>query len=152
MFEKFFAYLSGLNTNFGNLAKLLQQKLVALEQFDPDKLDEIIKEEQVYVLQSKGFEGNINTFRAQLGLEGDTLSQMIAQLPEEEQPRFEGIFGRLTVNLSIIKEINDKCQELAENRLHAIGKAIKDLDAASGTSYGDIRNSDDAPKWMNKSI
>ena len=152
MYDKFFAYLSNLDASFCKLSELLSEKLVALDKFDPDRLDEIIKEEQAYVLQSKGFDKTINSYRAELGLEGETLGEIIKRLPESERARFDEIFSRLAVSLETAKGLNDKCQFLTENRLHVIGRAIREIDAAGGTIYGDTKTSDDAPKLMNKSI
>ena len=152
MYDKFFAYLDSLDKSFVKLAGLLHEKLAALDRFDPDTLDEIVKEEQVYALKTKGFEGSINTFRQQLGLSGETLSEVIAELPDEERQRFEDVFGRLSAALEVVRGLNQKCQELTENRLHQIDKALKEVDKSKGTTYSEIRNSDDAPKLMNKSI
>ena len=152
MYDKFFAYLDSLDKSFIKLAGLLHEKLAALDRFDPDTLDEIVKEEQVYTLKSKGFESQIKNFRQQLKLSGETLSEVIAELPEEEKQRFEDVFLRLSTSLEVVRELNQKCQDLTENRLHQIDKALKDVDKSKGTSYSEIRNSDDAPKLMNKSI
>jgi len=152
MYDKFFTYLCGLDTNFSKLAELLSEKLVALDRFDPDRLDEIIKEEQAYVLQSRGFDGTIKNHRKELKLEGETLGEIIGRLPENEQQRFNDIFAKLSTSLGVAKGLNDKCQFLIENRLHSIGKAIRDLDSSNGTIYGDMKASGDAPKLMNKSI
>ena len=152
MYDKFFAYLNELDTSFEKLATLLIGKLEALDMADVDKLNAIIKEEQVYVLQSKGFERTIQTYKGQLGLSGQTLSQVIEELPEEERYRFGDVFRRLSVSLEKVKGLNDKCQDLTHNRLHAIDKAIKEIDRSSNKSYGEAKSPGDAPKLMNKSI
>ncbi|MCL2579651.1 MAG: flagellar protein FlgN [Oscillospiraceae bacterium] len=152
MYDKFYSYLNDLDKGFDKLAALLLDKLEALDMVDVDRLDRIIKEEQVYVLQSKGFERNIQVYKDQLRLSGQTLSQVIDELPEEERHRFGDVFRRLSVSLEKVKGLNDKCQDLSHNRLHAIDKAIKEIDRSSNKGYGDNKNPDDTPKMMNKSI
>lgn len=154
MYDKFFAYLDGLDKSFAKLAELLHQKLAALERFDPDEFDAIIKQEQAHALKSKGFGGSIEGFKKELGLTGGTLSEVIAELPEGEKGRFGQVFARLTTSLDVVKKLNDKCTELTENRLHVIDRAIKELDKTAGTRYGETVKPapSDAPKLINRSI
>lgn len=152
MYDKFFAYLNDLDKSFDKLATLLMEKLTALDQVDVDKLNEIIRQEQVYVLQSKGFDKSVKAYKEQLGLAGETLSQVIDELPGEERHRFEEVFRRLSVSLEKVKGLNEKCQDLTQNRLHVIDKTIRELDRSANKGYGEGKSADDAPKLMNKSI
>ena len=85
MYDKFHGYLTELEGNFAKLSQLLHNKLSALERFDIDRLDAIIKEEQVFVLLSKSFDANVASYRQKLGLKGQQLSDIITELPVEEQ-------------------------------------------------------------------
>lgn len=134
-FDKFYSYLEDLEQSYGRLSDLLRQKMVAVDQYDIGKLDEIIKEEQVYVLLSKGFDGNIASFREKLSLSGDTLSSCIDEMPGEEQERFHRQFRRLESTLAEVKGLNEKCQSLIEERLYSIEKSIKEMDKSEGTTY-----------------
>lgn len=136
MYDKFHAYLCELDSGFAKLAELLHQKLDALERFDIAKLDTIIKEEQVYVLLSKGFDNNIKSHRDKLSLSGEKLSDIIEELPEAEKQRFKDVFVRLKSSLDEVKTLNTKCQGLIEERLYTLDKAIKELDASAGATYG----------------
>ena len=152
MYDKFLAYLNDLEKSFEALSGLLTQKLVALDRFDLEKLDNILKEEQVYVLQTKGFDNNIKMYREKLGFSGDRLSQIIGELPGAEQQRFDDALKQLTAALEKVKALNEKCQGLTESRLSALDKAIKELDRSTGANYGETRPPADAPMLMNKSI
>ena len=156
MYDKFHGYLTELEGNFSKLSQLLHNKLSALERFDIDRLDAIIKEEQVFVLLSKSFDANVASYRQKLGLKGQQLSDIIAELPVEEQGRFQSIFEQLKTSLDEVKALNLKCQDLTEERLYSLDKAIKELDRSAGTSYGkqagDPKRPGDPPHLFSKSV
>ncbi len=136
MYDKFHGYLSDLESSFVKLAGLLHKKLEALEKFDLAGLDSILKEEQVFILFTKSFEGRVAGFRQQLGIQSEKLSEIIGELPPGQQPRFGGTFKRLTAALDEVKALNQKCQELTQERLYTLDKAIRELDKSAGTAYG----------------
>lgn len=157
MWDKFHGYLCELEASFVKLAELLHRKLVALEKFDIIALDEIIKEEQAFVLFTRSFDKNVESFRNQLGFTGQRLSEVIEELPEEEQPRFRVILQKLTTALDEAKALNLKCQDLTQERLYSLDKAIKELDHTPGSSYGkpggdSKRPGDPPPQLFTKSI
>lgn len=135
-YDKFYAYLEELNNNHLHLSGLLQRKLDAAIRHDTDELDAVIKEEQVFVLVSKGVEGNLTRFREQLSLQGETLREIIPELPADERQRFEDIFHKLKLNVEETQTLNLKCQELLEQHLHTIDKALRELDKSRSKTYG----------------
>lgn len=156
MYDKFHGYLTELEGNFAKLSQLLHNKLSALERFDIDRLDAIIKKEQVFVLLSKSFDANVASYRQKLGLKGQQLSDIITELPVEEQGRFQSIFKQLKASLNEVKTLNLKCQDLIEERLYSLDKAIKELDRSTGASYGkqgdDSKRPGDPPHLFSKSV
>jgi flagellar biosynthesis/type III secretory pathway chaperone len=156
MYDKFHGFLTELEGNFTKLSQLLHNKLAALERFDIDRLDAIIKEEQVFVLLSKSFDANVASYRQKLGLSGEKLSDIIGELPVEEQARFQSTFQRLKAALDEVKTLNLKCQDLIEERLYSLDKAIKELDRSAGATYSkqgdDAKRSGDHPHLLSKSI
>lgn len=156
MYDKFHGFLTELEGNFTKLSQLLHNKLAALERFDVDRLDAIIKEEQVFVLLSKSFDANVASYRQKLGLSGEKLSDIIGELPVEEQARFQSTFQRLKAALDEVKTLNLKCQDLIEERLYSLDKAIKELDRSAGATYSkqgdDAKRSGDHPHLLSKSI
>lgn len=135
-YEKFYAYLQELLQSYTRLAELLKEKLEAVAHFNIEKLDSIIKQEQVFVLVSKGFDSNIQSYREKLSLTGDSLSAVIEELPPEEQNRFRSLAKELRMKLDEVKGLNHKCQSMIEERLYSLDKAIKELDKSDTTAYG----------------
>ncbi len=136
LYDKFYGYLSELLQSYTKLGELLTKKLAAVASFDVSALDNIIKEEQVYVLLARGFDNNLRTYREKLALDGDSLSVVIPQMPEEQQARFESVFHRLKRRLDEVKSLNENCQGLIEERIYSLEKAIRGLDKSkAGTTY-----------------
>jgi hypothetical protein len=154
--EKFYAYLNELDQSYGRLTDLLRRKMIAINTGDIAKLDALMKEEQVYVLLSRGFEGNLRTHRQNLGFQGETLSEVIGELPDDIRPRFELQQRRLKATLDSVRGLNDKCQQMIENRLYSIDKSIKELDKSENTSYKKndamAQAGDTGPRLFTKSI
>lgn len=135
-YERFASYLNELFQNYSNLAELLGRKLAAITRFDVDALDAIMKDEQVFVLVSRGFDSNIQMYRDKLSLKGDSLSAVIKELPEEYRPEFDMIFMKLKSKLDEVKGLNERCQTLIEERIYTIERKIHQIDKSSTASYG----------------
>lgn len=135
-YDRFYNYLNELLQNYTKLGELLAQKLSAIARFDIATLDSVIKEEQVFVLLSRGFDSNIQLHRDRLSLKGDSLSEVIKEMPEDQQPRFRGMFVKLKSRLDEVKQLNERCQSLIEERIYTIERSIHQLDKSSTISYG----------------
>ncbi len=137
LYDRFYSYLSELLQSYTKLSELLAKKLAAVASFDVSALDNIIKEEQVYVLLARGFDNNLRAYREKLALDGDSLSVVIPQMPDAQQARFESVFHRLKHRLDEVKALNENCQELIEERIYSLEKAIRGLDQskATGATY-----------------
>lgn len=155
MYDKFHAYLCELEESYTRLSEVLTRKLAALQKFDLDQLDEILKEEQVYALIARGFDANIKGYREKLSLSGETLGEIIEELPDEEADRFQQIFIKLKAALEVAGALNQRCQDLIEERLHYLDKAIKELDGKP-TTYSQKGSSEPGdktpPKLFTKSV
>ena len=152
-YDKFYQYLEELHQNHVHLSGLLVAKLDAVIEADLDRLDKIIKEEQVFVLVSKSFDSNLKRFKQELSLSGDTLSQIVTELPPEERQRFRDLFERLKLSLEETKALNQKSQDLLDQYLHKINKSIKALDKNHGASYGKASESNgDRPRLFTQSV
>ena len=134
-YEKLYTYLGELLQSYTRLSELLKEKLDAVSRFDIEKLDDIMKQEQVFVLQSKGFDAHIASLRDSLSLKGDKLSEIINELPEQEQARFLILHKNLKATLEEVRGLNERCQVLIGDRLHSLDRAIRELDPADAQAY-----------------
>lgn len=135
-YDKFYAYLSELLQGYTKLSALLTKKLSAITLFDVATLDGIIREEQAFVLLSRGFDPNVQNYREKLSLKGATLSEVITEMPPEQQGRFLSLLGSLKTRLDEVKFLNEKCQSLLEDRIYTLERSISRLDKTKTATYG----------------
>lgn len=135
-YDKFHGYLVELLQSYTKLGELLHKKLTAIANFDIKTLDDIMKEEQVFVLLSRGFDANIQSYREKLSLKGDSLSEVIDEMPEEYHTRFRQVAVQFKDKLQEIKALNENCQSLIEERIYTLERSIHRIDKSSGPSYG----------------
>ena len=134
--EKFLNYLTGLQKDYAGLAELLNKKQEAILMYDIESLDEIMKDEQAYVLVSRGFNQSIESFRKELGLSGVTLSEMIGSMPEPWKARFLEVFIPLREIMDIVRRRNEECQAVIEKKLARIRTRLEEFEGAPAKSYG----------------
>lgn len=155
-YDRFHGYLHELLQSYSKLGELLAKKLNAIAMYDVRTLDGIIKEEQVFVLLSRGFDSTIQSYREKLSLKGDSLSAIIQELPSEEQPRFQSLFDRLRVKLGEVKALNERCQSLIEERIYSMERAVHQADKSGVVSYGKSGSPNSAqsgdPRMLTKSV
>ncbi|WRS26701.1 flagellar protein FlgN [Oscillospiraceae bacterium MB08-C2-2] len=135
-YENFYAYLQELCGSYGDLAGLIRQKMEAVSLLDVARLENIMKEEQAFVLLSKGFDQAVSAFKTDLGLSGNTLRELLPQMPQQERPRFEAVHQELSLILADVKNLNEKCQELLGDHLHVVEKQLRELSGSPTSTYG----------------
>ena len=113
--------------SYTKLSALLKDKIEAAGNFDIAKLDDIMKEEQKYLLITRGFDQNIENFKKELNLKGDTLGEAVDGMPADVRPRFAEIHAGLSEALNAAKSLNGECQALLKVRLQEIDKKLGEL-------------------------
>ena len=133
--EKFLHYLGTLQKDYAHLSEILVKKREAILLYDIGALNEIMKDEQAFVLLSRGFNHNIAAFRKELGLSGSTLTETIESMPAEWQPEFRAMLEPLKQTIDEVRRRNEDCQELTEKKLSQIGRNLNRLGAAGAKPY-----------------
>jgi hypothetical protein len=126
--DKFYAYLADLDANYRKLAKLLTRKAAAISDGDLFELDDLVNEEQAFLLITRGFDQKISNFRKDAGYAGEKLADIIAELPAEEQDRFRALHARLSASLEEVRALNEKCQNLAQIKLHGVRRQLEEME------------------------
>jgi hypothetical protein len=140
--DKFYSYLVDLDASYRKLAALLTRKAAALSSGDLYELDDLVNEEQAYLLITRGFDQKLAGFRRDAGYAGEKLSEIIAELPEEERGRFRELHGRLSASLEEVRVLNEKCTNLAHIKLHGIKRQLEEMERCGSP----VRSSGPAPK------
>ena len=128
--QKFYEYLDGLLKSYTKLADSLNKKIDAVTKGDLDKLSYVMKDEQAYVLLSRGFDEHVKGYQEGIGVAGDTLSDIIPKLPEEYQTRFRALYLELRSKLEEVKGLNGICQTALESKLEGIGRQLQGSEGA----------------------
>lgn len=108
--------------------EFLQMQNVKLDDMSNDRmraLDEHVKSEEVYFLRSKGLEQERNNFLKKRNLSDQTLREIIKTFPEEDVQSGQEIFDKLSTVILELKQVNLRCNSIAQLRLHRIDVAIK---------------------------
>lgn len=127
--EKFYTYLDTLTKEHLRLAALLEKKREAVMFYDVLSLENIMKEEQAFALISRGFNSSLESFKAELNLRGDTLSESIESLPEEWQEKFRHILIPLKEATDLVKKRNKDCQHVLEKRINDINLKMQKVNS-----------------------
>jgi hypothetical protein len=131
--DKFYNYLAELDTNYRKLATLLTRKAAAISEGDLFELDDLVNEEQAFLLITRGFDPKIAAFRKEAGYTGEKLADIIAELPAAERDRFHALHTRLSASLEEVRALNEKCQSLAQIKLHGVRRQLEEMER-SGSS------------------
>ena len=125
---------------------------------DIKRLDEIVTEEQVFFLKSRGLDQRREKLLTELGFGGKTLKQLIELVDEEDKDRFRKMHMDIFNVLQNFKDKNNQCQDLVQVRLYRAQTMINKLDESSANSklYFKDKNSDEIDvsktKFISKKI
>lgn len=152
-YDKFYNYLEELNGSYIKMATLLREKIEVVEVADLARLEEIMSEEQIFLMITKGFDQNIANFRKGLDLKGETLAEIIGELPEERRDDFTELLIRLKDSLDEAKSLNDVCGELLGDKLHDVNNRLRELEKNKRQSKNSKNKSPgSSPSSFSKSI
>lgn len=125
--DSFYDYLCEVQARYQDAVPHLRQELHFIMSDNLSSLNESLKTQQVLLLQMRGFERQVTHHQNQLGLEGPTLSQAIAQLPQEQRPRFLSLLAQMKETLQEVKFYQEKCSVLLQSKLYQIDKTLAGL-------------------------
>lgn len=108
-----------------------QEKYDIILADDIKRLDEIVTEEQVFFLKSRGLDQKRERLLKELGFGGKTLKQLIDLVDESDKDRFRKMHNEIFNVLQNFKEKNNQCQDLVQVRLYRAQTMINKLDEST---------------------
>lgn len=128
-----------------NLYDVLKEQLDLYEEFlvveqkkydiiladDVKKLDEIVTQEQVFFLKSRGLDQKREHLLKELGFAGKTLKQLIELVDEPDKDKFKKMHHDIFNVLRDFKEKNNQCQDLVQIRLYRAQTMINKLNEST---------------------
>jgi len=125
--------------------KIEEEKYSVILADDVARLDEIVAEEQVFFLKSRGLDQKREHILKDLGMTDKTLKEVIECIDDANKDRFSDMHRKIFSVLHTFKEKNNQCQDLVQIRLHRAQTMIRKLDESKAQSklYFKDGNSDE---------
>ncbi|MFA0815019.1 MAG: flagellar export chaperone FlgN [Anaerofustis sp.] len=139
LLDDFYLFLEDYADFYSDFLILESEKYQAVSMNQFLRLDDFMKQEQVFLLKSKSFEQKRDVYLQQMSNSKLTLNELIDTIPNEEyQTKYRDIHRKLSGILQDLKEANRVCNFLIELHLHKIENRIKRMEHTPQTdqSYG----------------
>jgi len=136
--DNFYDYLFGVIKLHRETIPKLKDELLLIQSNSIDELNDNLNHQQLFLYQIKNFDEEVADFMNKLNLTGKKLSEVIQQLPEDEQMRFYDLLGQFEETSMEIQFYKGKCQNLLETKLHVVNKKIEQFKLKSDkTTYSE---------------
>ena len=154
--DNFYDYLFGVIKLHREMIPKLKDELMLIQSGSLDELNINLNHQQLFIYQTKNFTVDVAGYMNELNLTGKNLSEVIKQLPRDEQLRFDELLSQFEKTSREIQFYKEKCQTLLEMKLHQVKKNIAQSKLKSdkttyqedGTEVGSIN----FPRTFEKSI
>lgn len=133
----FYGYLFGVTKLHQEEVPKLKEELAFIQEDNIDGLNSNLKLQQTFLYQIKNFDKEVAGYMNQLNLSGSNLSEVITQLPEEEQMRFYELLSQFEVTMKEVQFYKKKCQSMLQTKLYVVNKKITGYELKKDkTTYG----------------
>ena len=136
--DSFYNYLFGVVKLHRDAIPKLKDELMLIQSNSIDELSENLNHQQIFLYQIKNFDQDVAAYMEKLDISGENISEVIKQLPEEEQKRFKELLAEFKETAKEIKFYKDKCQTLLQTKLHRVNKNLAQYKAKQDKiTYGE---------------
>ena len=119
-----------------------QNKLEAVEENKLNLLDDLVKQEEAFVLKSRGMEQNRIKSQEAAGFADKKLRDLIEIAPEDIKEELKEYFAELNDIVSLLQHTSERCNIAIKARLSAIDRAMQRIkDDGKPKTYDDSANS-----------
>lgn len=119
---------------YKDFLNLENEKLDDIKQGRYETLDKHIRNEEAFVLKSRGLEIERLSLMEQLGKKDATFKEIIPMFDESVRPQLQQTFDEFSKVIFELKEVNTTCNELAQLKLTTIQNTLKKMNGTSGLS------------------
>lgn len=124
----FILFLEKYAAFYREFLKMEQDKSKAISKNDIESVNDFVKQEQAYMLKTKGLEVERDKITESYGMKDLTLREFLEHIHESKAERANELFNELTELLENLKRVNSSNNTMIELRLHRIGKALEQLE------------------------
>ena len=154
--DSFYNYLFGVIKLHRDTIPKLKDELMLIQSNSIEALGDNLNQQQVFLYQIKNFDEEVSGYMEKLSLKGKDLTEVIQQLPIDEQERFNELLSRFKETAKELDFYKEKCKTLLQTKLYAINKNMAQLKSKQEkTTYGENgkeEGSFNIPKTFEKSI
>jgi anion-transporting ArsA/GET3 family ATPase len=154
--DSFYNYLFGVIKLHRDTIPKLKDELMLIQSESIDELSNNLNHQQLFLYQIKNFDQEVEGYMEKLDLKGKNLTEVIQQLPENEQMRFYELLGQFEQTVKEMQFYKEKCQTLLQTKLYAVNKKLAQFDLKKDkTTYGQDGKETEKPrlpKTFEKSI
>lgn len=151
--DEFYDYLVGIVDAYDGLREAVLAQIDAVSRADISAMDENLKVQQALVFRIGDFEQRVAGHFARLGVEAQTLTEFIAQIPSGHQYRFYDILGRFAAVAQDVSIYKEQCRVLLETRIYGIEKTLQKQGRTPETTYRrDASHSDEPGRILRSDI
>jgi len=129
--EDFYQYLFGVIKLHQEMIPKLKDELMLIQSNSLDELNQNLNQQQIFIYQIKNFDEKVADYMKQLNLNGNNLSEVVKQLPQDEQKRFDGLLEQFRETSREIQFYKEKCKTLLETKLYAVNQNIAQFERNS---------------------
>ena len=117
LLEEFAASIEQLAHTIEGIARLEEEKAETASLGYHDRMDGILKREQVYILKLRGLEQKRLRLAEAMGWKGLTFRQILSQSTPEQAGRLSPLFTRLDSQIKHLREVKDTAERMIQVRL-----------------------------------
>lgn len=137
LLEKFAASIEQLAHTIEGIARIEEEKAETASLGHHDRMDGILKREQVYILKLRGLEQKRLRLAEAMGWKGLTFRQILSQSTAEQAGRLSPLFTRLDSQIKHLREVKETAERMIQVRLREFNQI---LSAATGEGYDENGN------------
>ena len=117
LLEEFAGSIEQLAHTIEGIARIEEEKAETASLGYHDRMDGILKREQVYILKLRGLEQKRLRLAEAMGWKGLTFRQILSQSTPEQAGRLSPLFTRLDSQIKHLREVKDTAERMIQVRL-----------------------------------
>ncbi len=136
LLDDFYLFLHEYTDFYSDFLMLESEKYQIVSRNQFRRLDEFIKQEQVFLLKSKSYEQKRESYLTQFGNKTLTFGELVETISDETyQNKYRDLHQQLSDILRDLKEANRVCNFLIELHLRKIDNRIKRMEHLPETDH-----------------
>lgn len=126
--DEFIVFLKRYLAFYENFVEVECQKYETIAQNDIETLDSFVTKEQALLLQSRGLEAERDKIMDGYGHKETTLREFLPLLDASVSDKAKDLYSKLSNVMLDLKDVNSRCNQLTQLRLHRIDTELKRLE------------------------